>query len=157
MIIRKLRLQRSWSQEQLAEFSGLSVRTIQRIERGQQPGLESLKSLAAVFEVDISELKPESEIDSANCIDASEDEQEAIEQVKELKDFYTHLAGYIAAILFMLCLNLLTNPEEMWVWKVAGGWGIGLALHALSMIDSPHLFSPNWEKRQVAKRLGRKL
>ncbi len=50
MIIRKLRLQRGWSQEQLAELSGLSIRTIQRIERGQKPGLESLKSLAAVFE-----------------------------------------------------------------------------------------------------------
>ena len=46
MIIRKLRLKRGWSQEQLAGMSGLSVRTIQRIERGQGPGLESLKSLA---------------------------------------------------------------------------------------------------------------
>lgn len=35
MIIRKLRLQRGWSQEQLAELTGLSTRTIQRIERGQ--------------------------------------------------------------------------------------------------------------------------
>ena len=34
MIVRKLRLQRGWSQEQLAEMSGLSTRTIQRIERG---------------------------------------------------------------------------------------------------------------------------
>jgi transcriptional regulator with XRE-family HTH domain len=37
MLIQKLRLQRGWSQEQLAELSGLSVRTIQRLERGQQP------------------------------------------------------------------------------------------------------------------------
>ncbi|MCP3290272.1 helix-turn-helix domain-containing protein, partial [Aeromonas hydrophila] len=28
MIVRKLRLQRGWSQEQLAAFTGLSVRTI---------------------------------------------------------------------------------------------------------------------------------
>lgn len=59
MIIRKLRLQRGWSQELLAELSGLSVQTIQRIERGQKPGLESLKSLAAVFETSISELQQE--------------------------------------------------------------------------------------------------
>ncbi len=44
MIVRKLRLQRAWSQEQLAQLSGLSVRTIQRIERGQACGLESSKS-----------------------------------------------------------------------------------------------------------------
>ena len=55
MTVRKLRLKRAWSQEQLAQFSGLSIRTIQRIERGQKAGLESLKSLAAVFEVELEE------------------------------------------------------------------------------------------------------
>ncbi len=55
MIVHKLRLQRGWSQEQLAEFSGLSVRTIQRIEKGQKASLESLKSLAAVFELQVSD------------------------------------------------------------------------------------------------------
>ena len=34
MIIKKLRLQKCWSQEQLSEFSGLSVRTIQCIDVG---------------------------------------------------------------------------------------------------------------------------
>jgi len=43
MIVRKLRLQRSWSQEYLADLSGLSTRTIQRIERGQKASPESLK------------------------------------------------------------------------------------------------------------------
>lgn len=57
MIVRKLRLQRGWSQEQLATLTGLSVRTIQRIEQGQQPGLESLKALAAVFELDVAQLQ----------------------------------------------------------------------------------------------------
>lgn len=56
MIVRKLRLQRGWSQDQLATLTGLSVRTIQRIEQGQQPGLESLKALASVFELDVAQL-----------------------------------------------------------------------------------------------------
>ena len=56
MIVRKLRLQRGWSQDQLATMTGLSVRTIQRIEQGQQPGLESLKALASVFELDVAQL-----------------------------------------------------------------------------------------------------
>ena len=34
MLIQKLRLKRGWSQQQLADASGLSVRTIQRIETG---------------------------------------------------------------------------------------------------------------------------
>lgn len=56
MIVRKLRERKNWSQEQLATFSGLNVRTIQRIESGNKASLESLKSLASVFEVDISTL-----------------------------------------------------------------------------------------------------
>ena len=54
MLTQKLRLQRGWSQEQLAILSGLSVRTIQRIERGQSASVESLKSIASVFEIDFS-------------------------------------------------------------------------------------------------------
>lgn len=56
---RRLRQQRNWSQEQLAKFSGLSLRTIQRIESGRNTSLESWKSLAAVFEVEIAALEQE--------------------------------------------------------------------------------------------------
>jgi len=48
MIVRKLRLQRGWTQDQLSEISGLSIRTIQRLERGAKPSLETAKSLAAI-------------------------------------------------------------------------------------------------------------
>ncbi|MDB4076357.1 helix-turn-helix domain-containing protein [Porticoccaceae bacterium] len=54
MIVKKLRLKHKWSQEQLAELCGLSVRTIQRVESGNEVSLETLRSLASVFEVDIS-------------------------------------------------------------------------------------------------------
>ncbi len=54
MLIQKLRLQRGWSQEDLAALSGLSVRTIQRLERGQPGSLESMKALAAVFDVELA-------------------------------------------------------------------------------------------------------
>lgn len=57
MRVRELRLARGWSQAELAERSGLSVRTVQRIENGASPGLESLRSLAAAFDVDIAELQ----------------------------------------------------------------------------------------------------
>lgn len=57
LIVQKLRLQRGWSQQQLADLSGLSVRTVQRIEGGQNATFESLKALAAVFEVDFQALR----------------------------------------------------------------------------------------------------
>ena len=56
MLIQKLRLKRGWSQQQLAEASGLSTRTIQRVEAGHPASVETLKSIAAVFEVDFSTL-----------------------------------------------------------------------------------------------------
>lgn len=59
MILRQLRLSRHLSQEQLAQMSGLNVRTIQRIENGHNASLESLKCLASVLEVDISTLNQE--------------------------------------------------------------------------------------------------
>ena len=56
-IIRELRLKRGWSQEDLAEMAGLSVRTIQRLENGGRASLETLKCLAAVFESNVSQLR----------------------------------------------------------------------------------------------------
>ena len=59
MIIKQLRDRRGWTQEQLAECCGLNVRTIQRVESGNKASLETLQSLASVFEVDISTLTEE--------------------------------------------------------------------------------------------------
>lgn len=56
MSIKQRRLAKGWSQEDLARHSGLSTRTIQRIESGQSAGSESLKCLAAVFETSINSL-----------------------------------------------------------------------------------------------------
>lgn len=49
--LRELRTARQWSQEQLASLSGLNLRTIQRLESGAKISTESLRALAAVFEV----------------------------------------------------------------------------------------------------------
>lgn len=59
MIVKKMREQKQWSQEQLSILSGISIRTIQRIESGNRASLESLKSLAAVFETDVETLQKE--------------------------------------------------------------------------------------------------
>ncbi len=59
MVLKQLRMSRLLSQEQLALMSGLSVRTIQRIESGHTPSLETLKSLAAVLETDVATLQQE--------------------------------------------------------------------------------------------------
>ncbi|GLQ97778.1 DUF805 domain-containing protein [Dyella mobilis] len=54
--LRELRAARQWSQEQLAKLSGLNLRTIQRLESGAKISMESLRALAAVFEVSAESL-----------------------------------------------------------------------------------------------------
>ena len=54
--LKQARDERLWSQEDLADASGLSVRTIQRIEKDRLITRDSLKALAAAFDVDAVEL-----------------------------------------------------------------------------------------------------
>lgn len=56
-VIKTQRNNRAWSQTQLADVSGLSLRTIQRIEKTGVASLESVKSLASVFEIEITDLQ----------------------------------------------------------------------------------------------------
>jgi len=156
MLVQKLRLQRGWSQQQLAELSGLNVRTIQRIEKGQEPSVESLKSLAAVFNVEFSTLK-EQGMDNAVSENQSAEEILAFNQVRKLKGFYIHLAQYVLVIALLTVINALTTPNRWWVQWVVMGWGIGVFFHWLQISERFSLFGSKWEKEQVEKRLGRKL
>ncbi|PCI75301.1 MAG: transcriptional regulator [SAR86 cluster bacterium] len=57
VLIKELRRQRSWSQDQLAIAAGLSMRTVQRIEKEGTCSLESSQALAAVFELNVASLQ----------------------------------------------------------------------------------------------------
>lgn len=171
MLIQKLRLQRGWSQQQLAEMSGLSTRTVQRLEAGKPASMESLKSLAAVFEVDFAHLQetttmtshitPTSEPLAASSSAADfatalrPEEKDALQYVRELKRLYYSAILYVLVVCVLAVVNWLTNPAYLWVGWVALGWGAGLCLRAVKVFDP--LLGPHWERRQVEKRLGRRL
>lgn len=55
--IRAERENRGWSQGHLAEVAGLSLRTIQRIEKTGSASFESVTALASVFSVDVADLR----------------------------------------------------------------------------------------------------
>ena len=108
MLIRKLRLQRCWSQEQLAELCDLSVRTIQRLEKGDSAGVETYKSLALVFEVNFQELRQQQERSMNKQLNISNDEHRVIVQVKEIKGLYNHLVScvmVVTALTLLKCVN----------------------------------------------------
>lgn len=155
MLIQKLRLQRGWSQEQLAEVSGLSVRTIQRLERGQPGSLESIKALAAVFETDLDRLK-EPTMDAPRS-DVRPDEALALAHVRKVKSFYVHLTQYLIVISILAVVNLTSYPNYLWFVWPALGWGLGLLAHGAAVFNVVPFLDGAWERRQVEKFLGRKL
>ncbi|AOE50345.1 helix-turn-helix domain-containing protein [Kangiella sediminilitoris] len=177
MIVRKLRLRNGWSQEQLAEMTGLSARTIQRIERGKPASLESQKALASVFEVDIATFQnpelitkdsqehqtKEPVMNTQNTNDqteatekpvekVSDEEADAMQYVKGLKDFYGHVIFYIIfSVIFILTGRI---SEMLFPW---GAWSFVLLVHGLQAHEVINILNINWEKKMVEKRLKKKL
>ena len=163
MNIQKLRLQRGWSQQQLAELSGLSSRTIQRIENGQPASAESLKSLASVFEIDFTTLTSEPDMSATAtatataATQAQQDEQLALARVRKIRGFYIHLTQYVVGITVLTVINLVTHPSKLWFFWPALGWGIGVLAHAAATFEFIPFFGAEWERKQVEKQLGRPL
>ena len=160
IVVRKLRLQRGWTQDQLAEFAGLSVRSVQRIERGAEASLESLKALAAVLEVDIATLQDGDPPMQADATTAA-NEKEAIEYVKGIREFYMHLFMFLVFVTvfigaFGARFGFGDSRVQVMIIGFAG-WGIGLIVHGLVSYEWIRFLSPKWERALIEKRLGRSL
>jgi hypothetical protein len=54
-------------------------------------------------------------------------------------------------------INLVSDPDHIWFTWLVLGWGVGVIIHGLPVFNEVDLFSPDWEKQQIEKRLGRKL
>ena len=157
MLVQKLRLKKGWSQQQLADASGLSVRTIQRIEAGQAASTETLKSIAAVFEVDFSILDPENAMATMDVSPSDKQEAEAFDYVRKLGRFYRHCFRYLLINLALIGINVIQSPDRLWALWVAGGWGCVLLIKAFRLFGPDWMLGAEWEKRQVERRLGRPL
>ena len=158
MMVRTLRLERGWSQEQLAQMTGLNIRTIQRIEGGQKAGLESLKSLAAVFEVELSELNPQQEQppmsdllikSTINPVSEAAAEPSVTapsaaaatagasskQKLKHARAKVLILGARFSLIIGMLfAINLITSPDHIWAWWPALGMGIAFAFRCVDKL-----------------------
>jgi transcriptional regulator with XRE-family HTH domain len=142
--IKKMRLERHWSQDQLAEMSGLSIRTIQRIENGENAGLESLKSLAAVFEINITDS------DKAQEIKQIRKEEK---YVQNIKGFYKLIA--IAILSLVVPLIIAVNDSSNWnvfLWILLS-WGVILGIYSLNVFD---FFGEEWKRKMIDKRFKKK-
>jgi transcriptional regulator with XRE-family HTH domain len=58
--VKKSRLERAWSQSQLAVIAEVNLRTIQRLEKDGAASFETLRGIAQAFDIDVKELNPTS-------------------------------------------------------------------------------------------------
>ena len=55
-LVKALREERSWSQDELAIAAGVNLRTIQRIEKEASASLQSKKAIASALDIDVRDL-----------------------------------------------------------------------------------------------------
>ena len=87
----------------------------------------------------------------------SPEEVLALAKVRKIKGFYTHVIQYIIVISVMTVINYIVTPRHLWAIWAALGWGSGLLIHGLRAFDKIPFLNGEWERRQVERRLGRKL
>ena len=140
--IKKMRLSRHWSQEQLAEMSGLSIRTIQRIENGENAGLESLKSLAAVFDTNIADSKKNEEAEQIRKEEA---------YVQNVKGFYKLLFFAIINLIIFLFIAITDSDSEGWFLflYMLIFWAIFLGIYSLNSFD---FFGQKWKRKIIDRK-----
>jgi DNA-binding XRE family transcriptional regulator len=56
-LVKRLRSEKFWSQEELAIAAGLNLRTVQRIEKEATASLQSKKALAAALDIAVNDLE----------------------------------------------------------------------------------------------------
>jgi transcriptional regulator with XRE-family HTH domain len=160
MIVQTLRVQRGWTQEELALVSGVGVRTIQRIERGQTASDETLKSLAAAFDIDFRSLK-EPTMSIATESAASPDPRRAEEllafdHVRRVERYWFGLVAFAIVVPSLVAVNLFYSPGTLWAIFPAAFWALALVIRGVRLF-ARWPFGPEWERREVEKRLGRSL
>ncbi len=144
--IKKMRLERHWSQEQLAEMSGLSIRTIQRIENGENAGLESLKSLASVFETNITDSNKKEEVEQI---------RKEEEYVQNVKGFYKIFALAIFNLLVFFVIAIFESDSEGWYLFLYMFifWAVLLGVYSLNYFD---FFGEKWKRKIIDRKFKKK-
>jgi transcriptional regulator with XRE-family HTH domain len=157
--VKSLRLKKCWSQEELAQLSDLNVRTIQRVEKGQSVGTETLKALAAVFEISTDELVRVIESEKHTLLKEEEHTSEtqsqqnkAIEKIKSIKYLYALSALLIAVFVFLMLPNYNEGENLGSLIVVFLSFCMIIAGYAFIVFQP---FGEEWEKEKVSQILER--
>ncbi|WP_270336732.1 helix-turn-helix domain-containing protein [Streptococcus infantarius] len=133
-LIASLRKSKGWTQEILAEKSGISLRTIQRLESGQDVSLDTLRLIAEALEVSVNELFVTFE-DDTNKDKIERYSREIEEQRNHRKaDNQLFQVGKIFALILIVSLAFIVSllPESF--QGIAGLIWVGILFSSFSII-----------------------
>ncbi len=130
MDLKVFRQQQGWSQETMAELSGLSTRTIQRIESGAKPSADSELAIQLLMDEYNHQCKEESMQTTGTSNNPTLEPTKNCPRASLKQHFYTHLAIFAILQVLLATLNVVLTPSFFWVWIPFLGWGAGLIGHA---------------------------
>ncbi|MFK7800962.1 MAG: helix-turn-helix domain-containing protein [Anaerolineae bacterium] len=124
--IKLWRKERLWSQEQVAEKAGISLRTIQRIENNGAASHDSAALLANVFEADVNDFL----IDENGQNEKATDLHNSKVSLGLRMSFGIHLIGFVIGMVTFLVIEFVAGNPTQWSMMVpAGFWFVGLVAH----------------------------
>ncbi|MER5132350.1 helix-turn-helix domain-containing protein [Serratia marcescens] len=150
--IRPLRLEKGWSQEQLATIAGLSTRTVQRIENGEQASLETLTAIAATLGVQVSNLNAQPQ--QTTMGEETPDEQRLRRQVAAEGKLLSMAVRFAVIGAILLAVNVFTHPHYLWSLWAIGGMSLALVMRAVRTLLLRNVFS-RWQEQRLAQKLRR--
>ena len=83
------------------------------------------------------------------------DEELARSRVRRLRGFYIHVTTFAVVLGGIALINWLVTPTFWWVVFPAIAWGIGLAIHGLSVSLEDSLLGAEWEENKTRQLMGR--
>ena len=79
----------------------------------------------------------------------------AQKKVEELKGFYGNLSSYIIVNIGLIILNLVTSPGHLWFFYPLLGWGIGVAIHGMSVFNYMPFLNRDWEEKKIQELMNK--
>ncbi|CAI0900449.1 TPA: helix-turn-helix domain-containing protein [Serratia marcescens] len=148
--IRPLRLEKGWSQEQLATIAGLSTRTVQRIENGEQASLETLTAIAAALGVQVRDLNAQPQ----QTIEEAPDKQRLRRQVAAEGKLLSMAVRFAVIGVMLFAINWFTHPHYLWSLWAIGGMSLALVMRAVRTLLLRNVLS-RWQEQRLAQKLRR--
>ncbi|MCH3989666.1 MAG: helix-turn-helix domain-containing protein [Lactobacillus sp.] len=146
--IKKLRQERHLSQEQLAAQAQVSVRTIQRLEAGEDASISTLNLVAKALQVEVGDLFEHKEAQEQQAKIASAKEQLEYQQERRQSEFQNFKNIYDAIFIVIMLITVVVVPQiddndNLWlVWACA--W---MFMSPLQKLLALHLVDPKLDKK----------